>query len=53
MFCRNPINKLYTLSYVWYSLTAVLIVVVVGMTVSLITGMYTVKMIVTFVNDLP
>lgn len=35
---ENPINKLYTLSYVWYSFTAVLIVVVVGMTVSLITG---------------
>lgn len=30
--------KLYTLSYIWYSFVAVLTVVVVGMTVSLITG---------------
>ncbi|KAJ8318308.1 hypothetical protein KUTeg_003399 [Tegillarca granosa] len=34
----NPITKLYTLSYLWYSPTAMLIVCVVGMIVSLITG---------------
>ncbi|KAK3582997.1 hypothetical protein CHS0354_005637 [Potamilus streckersoni] len=34
----EPFYPLYTLSYMWYSLTAVLIVVVVGMIVSLITG---------------
>lgn len=34
----NPVDKLYTLSYVWYSATALLIVVIVGMIASLITG---------------
>ncbi|XP_071129767.1 sodium-coupled monocarboxylate transporter 2-like [Mytilus edulis] len=34
----NPVDKLYTLSYVWYSFTAVLIVVFVGMIVTMITG---------------
>lgn len=34
----SPIDRLYTLSYLWYSATALLIVVVVGMVASLITG---------------
>lgn len=35
---HNPVDELYTLSYVWYSFTALLIVVFVGMTVTFITG---------------
>ncbi|XP_071107715.1 sodium-coupled monocarboxylate transporter 1-like [Haliotis cracherodii] len=35
---RSPDYYLYTLSYLWYSATAVLIVVVVGLVVSFITG---------------
>lgn len=35
---ENPVSKLYTLSYVWYSFTAMLIVIFVGMIVSYITG---------------
>ncbi|KAK3586083.1 hypothetical protein CHS0354_033206 [Potamilus streckersoni] len=35
---HGPLYKLYTLSYIWYSATAVLTAVVIGLIVSLITG---------------
>lgn len=37
-FHRNVFQDLYALSYMWYSATAVLFVVVVGLIVSFLTG---------------
>ena len=36
--CSGPLAKLYSLSYMWYSATAVLTVVVIGLIVSFVTG---------------
>lgn len=36
--CSNPLQRLYSLSYIWFSATAVLWVVGIGLIVSFITG---------------
>ncbi|KAH3818977.1 hypothetical protein DPMN_120707 [Dreissena polymorpha] len=35
---RSGINRLYTVSYMWYSAIAVLTCVVIGLLVSIVTG---------------
>ena len=37
---RTPPNELYTLSYLWYSATAVAACIILGLVVSFITGMH-------------